>query len=93
MDRAGLAEVVRAAANETGRLTGREWQQVAVRVRAAMMREVWAEHRLAGSCAEFGGHGGPGYDEEELRVRGDRLIPADSVDGPLGVILAEVLHG
>ncbi|WP_189332441.1 hypothetical protein [Actinoplanes ianthinogenes] len=59
----------------------------------AMMWEVWAQHSLDGSCAEFGGSGTSGYDEEDLRVRGDRLIPPDSITGPLGAVLADVLHG
>jgi hypothetical protein len=60
-------------------------------VGAALMWEVWGWHCVESSGAEFGSSGG-GYDEEDLRVRGDRLIPPGSVDGPLALALAEVLH-
>ncbi|GAA2860436.1 hypothetical protein Acy02nite_56670 [Actinoplanes cyaneus] len=60
---------------------------------ADMMWEVWSTNAVEGSTAEFGGYGGPGYDEEELRVRGDRLIPPGSINGPLALVLTEFLHG
>ncbi|GAA2913673.1 hypothetical protein Acy02nite_90740 [Actinoplanes cyaneus] len=62
-------------------------------VGAAMMWEVWSTNALDGSTAVFGGHGGPGYDEQELRRRGDKLIPPDSINGPLAVLLTRVLRG
>ncbi|MFI1992907.1 hypothetical protein [Actinoplanes sp. NPDC020271] len=54
-------------------------------VGADLMWEVWCDRSHEYGVLE--------YDAEKLLVRADVLIPPNSIDGPLAVILAELLHG